>query len=417
MSGLTAFMRSTMLLKSRVGFACLMTSLTSKPKPGKSRASSAAVPVPNRLSSWMIMTVFAGLPATVFSTCRLLMATCAQVRYPGPKRKVFFSPRSTIWSATPTSTTCGRLYLAAACVVARQIAEAYAPTTAEQPASFIFSISAAPVCGVLCASPSRVSIFAPPSDLMPVLLMSSIAISAPSRHCWPEYASAPVTGWRMPTLTGLGCAPPTIGKASAEAAAADCWMKARRFFKEGLLRFRTDDGSVKLCGQLFTDPHFRVDVADTRQLHVVLVAIGSVQALKPLHRALVHVEHEALHGQQRGADVHTQKPRHGDVRQPGRDVLSRPADLHAGLFEQHEERLLAQLSPTEAARDRLRHVGRDVGQRPVSGRPDTHRFLDQAVAGHIELPGDLLRRGQHLELHHLDSGAQTHVDDVLQQPG
>ncbi|CKV79121.1 Uncharacterised protein [Mycobacterium tuberculosis] len=31
MSGLTDFMRSTMLLKSRVGLACLTTSFTSKP--------------------------------------------------------------------------------------------------------------------------------------------------------------------------------------------------------------------------------------------------------------------------------------------------------------------------------------------------------------------------------------------------
>jgi hypothetical protein len=68
MSGFTDFMRSTMLLKSRVGLACLMTSLTSKPKPAASRASRFAVPVPNRLSSWMIITVLAGLPATVLST-------------------------------------------------------------------------------------------------------------------------------------------------------------------------------------------------------------------------------------------------------------------------------------------------------------------------------------------------------------
>jgi hypothetical protein len=112
--------------------------------------------------------------------------------------------------------------------VARQIALANAPTTAEQPASFIFSISAVPACGLLCASPSSTSNFAPPSDLMPVLLMSSTAISAPSRHCWPLYASAPVTGCRMPTLTVFGWAPATSGKARADAPAAVCWMKLRR---------------------------------------------------------------------------------------------------------------------------------------------------------------------------------------------
>jgi len=55
------------------------------------------------------------------------------------------------------------------------------------PASFIFSTSAVPAAGVDCASPSSGSIFAPPSALMPpALLMSSMAINAPSRHCCPE---------------------------------------------------------------------------------------------------------------------------------------------------------------------------------------------------------------------------------------
>ncbi|MCY1556997.1 hypothetical protein D9M68_938040 [compost metagenome] len=77
--------------------------------------------------------------------------------------------------------------MAAACVVARQMAEAKAPTTALTPASFIFSISAVPACGLDCASPSMASILAPPSDLMPpALLMSSMASIAPRRHCWPE---------------------------------------------------------------------------------------------------------------------------------------------------------------------------------------------------------------------------------------
>ena len=43
-----------------------------------STVGQCSVPVPNRLSSWMIITVFAGLPDTVFRTCRLLTATCAQ---------------------------------------------------------------------------------------------------------------------------------------------------------------------------------------------------------------------------------------------------------------------------------------------------------------------------------------------------
>ena len=45
------------------------------------------------------------------------------------------------------------LCFAAAWVVARQIALAYAPTIAAQPASFIFSTSATPTSGFDCASP------------------------------------------------------------------------------------------------------------------------------------------------------------------------------------------------------------------------------------------------------------------------
>ena len=86
---------------------------------------------------------------------------------------------------------------------------------------------------------------------------------------------------------------------------------------ELLLRFRMEDESVELCGQVFADPQLCVDAADTRQLHFVLVSIGSVQALKPLHGPFVHVEHEALHGQQGRADVQAQQPRHGHVGQLG----------------------------------------------------------------------------------------------------
>jgi hypothetical protein len=43
-----------------------------------------------------------------------------------------------------------------------------------------------PPSGVDCASPITGSIFAPPSALMPLALISSIASVAPSRPCCPE---------------------------------------------------------------------------------------------------------------------------------------------------------------------------------------------------------------------------------------
>ena len=38
----------------------------------------------------------AGLPAVLLSTCKLATAISAHFLYPGPNRKVFFKPRSTI---------------------------------------------------------------------------------------------------------------------------------------------------------------------------------------------------------------------------------------------------------------------------------------------------------------------------------
>jgi hypothetical protein len=48
-------------------------------------------------------TVFAALPAASLSLTRFSMAVDVTLPKPGPKRKVFFSPRPTIWSETPTS--------------------------------------------------------------------------------------------------------------------------------------------------------------------------------------------------------------------------------------------------------------------------------------------------------------------------
>ena len=64
-----------------------------------------------------------------------------------------------------------------------------------------------------------------------------MAINAPSRHCWPEKATAPVTGCNTPTLIGFGWAPPTIGNASADAAAVAWAMKWRRLCKGVFMGF------------------------------------------------------------------------------------------------------------------------------------------------------------------------------------
>ena len=73
--------------------------------------------------------------------------------------------------------------------------------------------------------------------------------------------------------------------------------------------------------KLFADPQLGIDAADARQLHLVLVTVGPVQALQPLHRPVVGVEDQPLHGQQRRADVDLQQPRHLGIGQPGRDAL------------------------------------------------------------------------------------------------
>src|SRR3982751_4170278 len=114
--------------------------------------------------------------------------------------------------------------------------------------------------------------------------MSSMAICAPRRHCWPEYASAPVTGCRTPTRMGLGCAPPTSGKAIDVPMAAVCDRKRRRF-SMGTPRGLADGWrSDELRGKLFVDPHLGVDAAHAGQLHLVGIAVRPVQAVQPLHR-------------------------------------------------------------------------------------------------------------------------------------
>ena len=188
MSGLSAFMRSTMLLKSRVGLACLMTSLTSKPKPGSSRASRLAVPVPNSYSSWMIITVFAGLPATRVEHVQVDHRDLRAHAVAGAEAEGVLQP------ALDDLVGHADVHHVRQVVLGRRLRGGQADRRgvgaehrrARRPRSSSRSRPRRPAaCD--CASPSSASIFAPPSDLMPpALLMSSMAISAPSRHCWPE---------------------------------------------------------------------------------------------------------------------------------------------------------------------------------------------------------------------------------------
>ena len=104
MSGFCALIFSTTLLKSRVGVGCAMVSSTWKPRSGSCALSSLARPAPNAESSCTIITVFAACrPASLIVT-RLSIAVLAMTPKPGPKRNVFFSPRVTMLSTTPTST-------------------------------------------------------------------------------------------------------------------------------------------------------------------------------------------------------------------------------------------------------------------------------------------------------------------------
>src|SRR6218665_1623467 len=153
-------------------------------------------------------------------------------------------------------------------------------------------------------------------------LMSPMAIRPPRRDFWPEYASAPVTGCSTPTLTVLGCAPATSGKATALATAADCDTKRRRLCL-GLSFFSVEldwPGRHVLAG-----PHLRVDAAHAGELHFVGVAVGAVQAMQPLHRLLVCVVDQAAHCEQGRADRHVEVLRERVVGQPRRDGLVRPA--------------------------------------------------------------------------------------------
>ncbi len=90
-----------------------------------------------------------------------------RVRYRrgSPGRSKVFRPRSTIWSATSRQPRAAGCTWPRVCVVARQMADAYAPTMADTPAWVHLSTSAPPRRD--CASPNTVDNGAPPKDLMP----------------------------------------------------------------------------------------------------------------------------------------------------------------------------------------------------------------------------------------------------------
>ena len=183
---MAALIRSTTLVKSRVGVACGMTSSTLMPIPSSFGASALAVLVPNSLSSWTRIALFAGLPAFLLMASSAVSASAVVPDAFGNRRNVFFRPRVVMLSAIPLSMQKGRLYFAAACVAARQIALAKQPVKPATPCSFIWSTRLAPISGRLCASPSTASSFAPPMLLMPPsAFTSSMATCPPVRQSCP----------------------------------------------------------------------------------------------------------------------------------------------------------------------------------------------------------------------------------------
>ena len=67
------------------------------------------------------------------------------------------------------------------------------------------------------------------------------------------------------------------------------------------------------------------------------------------------------------------------VGQPRRDVLGGAADLHAGFFQQQQDRFFRQLAPPEPARHGVGHIGGDVRQRPLGRAAHPHRFLHRVA--------------------------------------
>ena len=67
---------------------------------------------------------------------------------------------------------------------------------------------------------------------------------------------------------------------------------------EGEARGENQADSMELGRQLFADPDLGIDAAYARQLHFVFVAVGTVQAVQPLHRTFLVVINQAAHGQQ-----------------------------------------------------------------------------------------------------------------------
>jgi len=137
--------------------------------------------------------------------------------------------------------------------------------------------------------------------------------------------------------------------------------------------------------------------------------------VQPLHGPLVLVVDQAAHREQGRADGDIEVLGENVVGQPGGNGLVGASHLHARLLQQHEDGLLRQLAPTEAARDGVGHVGRDVRERPLLGGAHAHRLLHRIAELQLQRLGHLrgCRDGGHLD--HLDRSVQAHGDEVLEQ--
>jgi len=174
---------------------------------------------------------------------------------------------------------------------------------------------------------------------------------------------------------------------------------------------------MKIGGQLFAHPHLGIDAAHARELHLVFITVGSVQAMQPLHRLVVLVVDQAAHRQQGRAHGHIQVTCHFDVCQTRRNRLLGTPDLDTGLFKEHQNGFTCQLTLAEISGNCVWDPGRDVRQRSFGRAAHPFGFLDKFTRGQSKGLGHILGSLQGTDRQHFDRRVQTHGHQVFQQTG
>ena len=185
-SGFCALILSTTLLKSRVGVGCGMVSRISKPLGGSCAFRSLARPEPNSESSCTIITVFAGLPAASLIAVRFSSAVLATIAETRAEAERVLETAGDDAVGDPNVDDIGQIITGGGLGGGKTDRGGIAADDAgDARRVHLFHFGSAAVGRRLRVTKHRIE-FAPSALMPPAALMSSTAMVAPRRLCWPE---------------------------------------------------------------------------------------------------------------------------------------------------------------------------------------------------------------------------------------